>query len=359
MAFFDKSEYQTIIDWFGDFCQDKMNKPNMFIIPCDSGDPYIEKIRFSLEKGFSVDVFEKSFPKHNLFNTAKYQNNLSFKCIVIDSGKSEKIRDVIKEVLWPTNNNSQESPTLCLVLSGHANIHFKPFNLLEYGIFVPYKTKEFSEIRTHSFNHKPVFYRYRVAVEKVEQLPVNLKSFLQLLFTDCPNHLFQKSYFRASARKGDDYKIEVQIEHSQEHELTKLAVNSQSFNQFKSRHENLQKYFLLNDPCTVACEVPVWLESNELRDYSDVFHTEDTLTGHIDVLRYEKDRKIGVWDYKPGASQEIDSAIQVFLYALMLSVRSGISLKNFVCGYFDETDAFLFNPSKIISFRGQPGHSKD
>jgi hypothetical protein len=34
-----------------------------------------------------------------------------------------------------------------------------------------------------------------------------------------------------------------------------------------------------------------------------------------------------------------------------LSVRTGIALKNFVCGYFDEVDAFYFNPSELEHFK--------
>ena len=227
------------------------------------------------------------------------------------------------------------------------------FDLSEYGEFVPYKARKYADIRTHSFNHKPVFYRYRVAVEKVKHIPENLRVFLQLLFDNCPNHLFQRSEFRASARTGDELELNVQLSCDHSHELIEFTKNSKSVNQFRSRHENLQKYFLLNDPSTIAAEVPLWLEANEIRDYSTIFNTDDVLTGHVDVLRYEKDGKIGIWDYKPGASQEIDSTIQVFLYALMLSVRSGISLNKFTCGYFDETNTFSFKPSETISFGGR------
>jgi len=350
MKTFEQSECKSIFESFKVLFAEKMDRPNMFIIPYDSSNERtstrFEKVKSILREDFTITILELSPNACGLSNCSSALDNLTFKCIAIDSGKLEKIRDIIKEVLWPTHNDETGSPTLSEVLTGSQNTFMKPFTLSEYGIFVPYRIQKFSPIRTHSFNHKPVFYRYRVAVEKVEQLPANLKSFLQLLFTDCPNHLFQKSDFRASARKCDDYKIEVQIEHSQEHELTKLAVNSLPFHQFKSRHENLQKFFLLNDPCTVACEVPVWLESSELKDYSEVFRTKDTLTGHIDVLRYEKDGMTGVWDYKPGASGEIDGTIQVFLYALMLSVRTGVSLKNIVCGCFDESDVLFFRPSE-------------
>ena len=81
----------------------------------------------------------------------------------------------------------------------------------------------------------------------------------------------------------------------------------------------------------------------EFSDYPNIFHTEEPLTGHIDLLRYE-DQKIAVWDYKPHAALEFKAVTQVFLYALMLAARTGISLTHFRCGYFDEKDLYVFSP---------------
>ena len=125
-----------------------------------------------------------------------------------------------------------------------------------------------------------------------------------------------------------------------------MPSESKNFTKFKSRHENVEKYFLLNDPKSIACEIPVWIEPVELSDYRDVFHTKEPLTGHIDLVRYEG-QKIAVWDYKPKAAKEVTATTQVFLYALMLSVRTGISFNRFICGYFDEKDLYVFNPYRI------------
>ena len=84
------------------------------------------------------------------------------------------------------------------------------------------------------------------------------------------------------------------------------------------------------------------------KDYYEVFHTKDVLTGHIDILRYERDGKLGICDYKPNAMLELNAALQISLYALMLSVRTGICLKNIVCCYFDETDIFTVDPIVVI-----------
>ena len=44
---------------------------------------------------------------------------------------------------------------------------------------------------------------------------------------------------------------------------------------------------------------------------------------------------------------EVLPAVQVFLYALMLSLRTGLPLTAFVCGYFDEECAYVFKPSEV------------
>lgn len=114
---------------------------------------------------------------------------------------------------------------------------------------------------------------------------------------------------------------------------------------YESSHTNIEVYLLENDPGTVACEVRVWLESGELTEYTQLFSTSECLTGHIDILRYQNNR-IEIWDYKPGAAAQEYARLQVFLYAVALSVRTSISLRTFLCGYFDRTRAYSFSPSK-------------
>ena len=94
-------------------------------------------------------------------------------------------------------------------------------------------------------------------------------------------------------------------------------------------------------------ETPIWLLPEELEEYEDIFKEEHPLTGHIDILRIENN-KIWVWDFKPNAHREKYADTQTFFYALMLSKRSGIPLTEFMCGYFDDKNTYVFNPSKIL-----------
>ena len=49
---------------------------------------------------------------------------------------------------------------------------------------------------------------------------------------------------------------------------------------------------------------------------------------------------------------------QLFLYSLALSLRTGIWLKNFVCGWFDEKDYFEFKPADIVLKMGKVERSE-
>jgi hypothetical protein len=102
---------------------------------------------------------------------------------------------------------------------------------------------------------------------------------------------------------------------------------------------------LANDPQSVACEIPTWVEPREIDQFTTLFGARGPLTGHIDLLRMDQTGRIGVWDYKPGADSERTAHLQIMTYALALSIRTGIPLNRFTCGYFDETCAFVFDPA--------------
>ena len=110
-------------------------------------------------------------------------------------------------------------------------------------------------------------------------------------------------------------------------------------------------------PLAQAIKENTEILKKELKDYEQVFLTKDILTGHIDILRYENDGQVGIWDYKPESLKEQNAKIQIFLYAIMLSIRTGVCLKNVICGYFDESDIFFFEPYQVERFNGQFYHA--
>ncbi len=136
------------------------------------------------------------------------------------------------------------------------------------------------------------------------------------------------------------------IEHSTSHIISSFAESALKTGKFRSGHENVEKYLLETDPETIASEVPVWYKQPQ----SSRLDIDGVLTGHIDILRYEKNGMIGIWDYKPRAKYEKKAYMQVYLYALMMSQRTGIPLGNFLCGYFDSTDAYFFRAEQVVCY---------
>jgi hypothetical protein len=172
-------------------------------------------------------------------------------CIAIDSTQPERVRDAIKERLWWTRPEARTQARLDDILQGRHGKSRREFRLEEYGIFVPCKTRKFAGIRTHSFQHRPAFYRYRVALTRVARMPEPMAEYLHELFTNCPNHLFSATVLRASGVGRRGLGVEIPLTKAEDHGIVPLAGRSRGLGGFSSRHENLQKFFLDHDPLTV------------------------------------------------------------------------------------------------------------
>ena len=199
-------------------------------------------------------------------------------------------------------------------------------------------------IKQISFKHG-WFYYYRVHEPKTKQLCETfpeLISYLYDTFDNCPNDYFQVEP-RSSHLKFPLNQLTLTDVNSHEVcNLTKLGLDKNS-ERYKSNHSKVQMFMLENDNNTIAIEVPLWLQPEELDTYKNLFNSENPLTGHIDLVRIEDD-KIWIWDYKPNASKEKYASTQVYFYAYMLSKRTGIPLEKFMCGYFDSANCYIFKP---------------
>ena len=67
----------------------------------------------------------------------------------------------------------------------------------------------------------------------------------------------------------------------------------------------------------------------------------------IDILQVRYG-KIYILDYKPNAAKEKEAPSQLYLYALGLSFRTGISMDRIRCAWFDETKYYEFEPRKAV-----------
>ena len=217
-----------------------------------------------------------------------------------------------------------------------------------HGLFVPAVIRGYKDIRTHTFDHSGGgFYRYRVAMGKMTLIPHELsalKDYLDSLFADCPNHFFND----LPRISGVKWPFTPSCSIREDHEMSRFAKEALRNPRYNSPHDSVEIYLLEKDPCTIACEIPVWLEPGELKQYAPLFSSIKPLTGHIDILRVENGR-IWVWDYKSNTLMSRHGGSQVFLYAVALSIRTGIPLGSFNCGYFDRERACVFSPADPFS----------
>ena len=188
------------------------------------------------------------------------------------------------------------------------------------------------------------FYFYRIHTAKASTL-INddlkpLNDFLEEMYTSCPHDLFTIGPRSSSLT----FNLDIEQFEIKNHETCYLASEAlEKMDKYKANHSKVEVFMLERDNKTVAVEVPIWLNHDELELYEKLFSTNEPLSGHIDILRIE-DNKIWIWDYKPKAHKEKYAHVQTLFYAIMLSKRTGIDLKHFRCGYFDEFTSYVFNP---------------
>jgi len=190
------------------------------------------------------------------------------------------------------------------------------------------------------------FYHYRVHKDKVAELCAEfptLAGFLQNMLVKgaCPDAPFNEGPRSSSLR----FPVDVDIK-KVAHPITQMAAAALVEGRYSTAHSNVQVFLLQHDKSTIAVEVPLWWMTEEMGSHSTIIPGADTgpLSGHIDVLSVE-DGNIWVWDYKPGARKEKYASTQTYYYALMLAERTGVPLDRIRCGWFDEKDAYVFQPS--------------
>ena len=315
-----------------EFFAKKMEKPNVWLMGYDPTNPVSQAkygdVKARLQKEFTM--VEKMFTTEQVgLGTALIVPTVQFVAFGIDLGASQKIADALKEVLYKPSKNKKTDK--------------ENFRLSTHGAFLPSHEQKFGDLVTISFEHSKgtskLFYRYRLAKTKLQSVLPELKDFLNSMTVDCPNHLF-----KAPPHCSDiEATLPIKLTRERIHKLTDYAGESLSVKEYKSTHEKVQTYLLEKDPATIATEIPVWATADELESIANILPTSQcTLTGHIDVIRFT-DGMVEIWDFKPAAFQEKHAASQVFLYALMISKRTGIPLSKIKCGYFDPSDAFTFN----------------
>ena len=109
-----------------------------------------------------------------------------------------------------------------------------------------------------------------------------------------------------------------------ESDLSTLAHKSEYYGKTNKQHETVERYFLENDPFTIAVEVPVW---------------DHEFAWNIDIIRVV-DGRVQVLDFKPDAHKEKKVTGQLFKYGQLLSKCTGISVTSMDFFYFDGNKVF-------------------
>jgi len=238
--------------------------------------------------------------------------------------------------------------------------NYLPFLRMREFVIKNYKRKELIEeskmIHQQIYNFK--FHRAKADLILGEEFRhfkfKPLRDFLELVSSECPHQIFREKQERASEKKEKFNLNEVKIipKKSSASQFANFVIQAVSNN--KERHEVLEEFMLYNDSVTIAVEVPVLMDVEDINHYKfelgfDIpFSLKDDqyLTGHIDLIQI-RNGSIYIMDFKPSAKKE-KPIVQLTLYALALSRLTGIRLYHFKCAWFDSKDYFEFFPLHVV-----------
>ena len=281
--------------------------------------------------------------------------------IILDSlslyNKLCTLQEIIK-IIQEKYGVKLQSKTISLWLEQYKS--YLPFLRMREFVKDKYNKKEI--IEESNLFHKQI-YQFKYHKAKIDLILQEefrhyrfkpLKDFLELVVAECPHQIFQEVSKRASEFKGKFNLEQVKITPKNNFavKITNFVIQTVSNN--KLRHEILQNFMLLNDTVTIAVEVPILMNAEDLKHYQhelnfDVpIYLEDNehITGHIDLIQI-RNGSIYVLDFKPSAKKE-KPIEQLTLYALALSRLTGIRLYHFKCAWFDSKDYFEFFPLHVV-----------
>ncbi|MFH1428405.1 MAG: PD-(D/E)XK nuclease family protein [Candidatus Margulisiibacteriota bacterium] len=181
-----------------------------------------------------------------------------------------------------------------------------------------------------------------------------LREYLELVTAECPHQIFKESTLRASEYKNIFNLDGVKITPKDNYAVKNSRFVLQAVANNKLRHEVLQEFMLVNDSVTVATEVPVLLDKEDLLHYKCILGfnvplsiaDDERITGHIDLVQI-RNGLIYIMDFKPGAKKE-KPIEQLTIYALALSRLTGLRLYHFACAWFDDENYYEFFPLHVV-----------
>jgi len=239
--------------------------------------------------------------------------------------------------------------------------------LREYAIKM-FNPKQMIEVVTmaHRQLYRFRYHRAKIALMLEEFGNRNmkpLKEYLDNVSSETPHQYFAEGERMSEVRsKFDKADMIVRGKFNYANKLAAFVLQAVPDN--KQRHEELQRFMIANDGCTVATEVPVYIRREDVAHMENVlkFKISDNgkigikggkeidvpklLTGHIDFIQI-RNGSVHLLDYKPNAVKE-KPIEQLTWYALAMSRLTGLRLFEFKCAWFDEKDYFEFYPLHVV-----------
>jgi hypothetical protein len=181
-------------------------------------------------------------------------------------------------------------------------------------------------LATYTLNHEQNynFKFHRVKLDRfVNEYFSPIREYVENIPKECPEDIFLDDPARSS-QLGISANPSLEKKENYACKIADLALKGVTDN--RRRHEAVQDFMLCNDTATLAVEVPVWLLPEEF-NLELLSEMDKPITGHIDILQVRYGL-IHILDFKPEA-ERVKPVSQLFLYALALSQRTGIWLRNF------------------------------
>jgi len=189
-------------------------------------------------------------------------------------------------------------------------------------------TKRFEH---ENLDYEFMYHKYKLDVFVRKRFP-GLADYIIRFEKGCPDVFFEVG--ERCSKPSFEAEAEVKKSSNLACKMASFAVQAATSN--LEKHKLVERFMIVNDKATVACEIPVWYWEKSI---------DTGITGHIDMLQVRNDL-VYVLDYKPGASRDRKAPWQLYHYASALSFRTKVSLKNIRCAWFDEDSYYEYSPSE-------------
>jgi transposase-like protein len=183
-----------------------------------------------------------------------------------------------------------------------------------------------------------MYHRYKLEAFTKEGFQ-GLNDYIKSFEAGCPDVFFEVG--QRCSKPLFQINIETKKQVNLACRMAKFAVGASRNN--IDRHKLVEKFMLINDKATIACEVPVWYWDKKIND---------GVTGHIDMIQV-RNGLVYMLDYKPNAEKQKKAASQLYHYATAFSYRTRIPFERIRCAWFDEDSYFEYAPiSAKVGFSG-------